>query len=313
MLVDLSFSCHTPCLFSSSLTSGQPSLVMIACGDHNCSDFVAETYSSQYAWARPFVITPSRLILDSAYEIYSNTYNNHQLKYSWVGLASFTNPISSTLNMSLIDKMLIDDSRLIDKDVDVLAFVDLSRQEQSLSMYIEDACPGMMPILANVLVSIGEDPEKIACMDLLYPAFQAFHGEFFVARPAMLRSYLDWLVPVNKLLENRTTQHLSGDENNTNTSCILSLTHLLASYYFNANMAHIVTYEQYKSRLEPDEESWSYDEYTKEFNAATMVDITLYVCAKSFSVITSKIAFSSNRCSHLQITGQSTDCICSFS
>jgi len=171
--------------------------------------------------------------------------------------------------------MLLDENR-INKDVDVLAFVDLSRQDESMSMYIEDACPDLMPILRNVLVSIGETPEKIACLELLYPAFQPFHGEFFAARPAVLRSYLAWLDPVIAILENRTNQRTdTGSDNSTNTSCILSLSHVLASYYFNANMANIVTNKQYTNRLEPDQKIVTHNQFANDFNTGALRNITL--------------------------------------
>jgi hypothetical protein len=80
------------------------------------------------------------------------------MRNSWVGMVSFRDSTSSAqINMTLIDKMLFDD-KYIDKDVSVLAFLDISHKEQSLSMYMEDVCPGMMPILKDALEVSGEDP-----------------------------------------------------------------------------------------------------------------------------------------------------------
>jgi hypothetical protein len=87
--------------------------------------------------------------------------------------------------------MLLDDHR-IGNDVDILAFMDLSRSQYSLSRHnIEETCPGMMELLTRVLIEIGEDTDKVACMNLSYPAFQVFHGDFFVARPTLWTSYIE--------------------------------------------------------------------------------------------------------------------------
>jgi hypothetical protein len=170
--------------------------------------------------------------------------------------------------------MLLDDHR-IGKDVDILAFIDLSQTEYSLSRYIEETCPGMMEILTSVLIEIGEDTDKVACMNLPYPAFQVFHGDFFVARPTLWASYIEWLRPVIHLLENKTTSSSSSISNTTTSSCIPSHLHLLVSYYFNANMAKVVTNKEYIKWIEPDETSLTLEKYSQEFNGETMSKISL--------------------------------------
>jgi hypothetical protein len=109
-------------------------------------------------------------------------------------------------------------------------------------------------------------------MDFPYPAFQVFHGEFFVTHPAALgSSYLDWVAPVVQSLK----LHLSSTNATVSSTCISSYTHLLASYYFNANMVRIYTNKQYIQRIQPDEEIVARNKFANDFNARALASILI--------------------------------------
>ena len=201
------------------------------------------------------------------------------MRNTWLGLLSFISPYRNDVNMSLIDKMLVD-TRRIDGDVDVLAFVDLNQPEQSFSTYLNHTCPheNAVETLKTLLLKIGESSDKVACIDLPYPAFQVFHGDFLVARPTILRSYGQWLTLVAQSLEKVTLsdekeKSLNRSVSTSSPSCLLSQSHLLASHYFNANMRKIITNKDYQKMIEPDPNHACINKCAKEFNNVTLMGL----------------------------------------
>jgi hypothetical protein len=218
-----------------------PTVVIIACSDYKCLHFVNKTYANQYAWTN---VSVDDMLTVSSHMIHHDQVESPttiDMGIQWMGLTPRIHP---NLQTSLMNMMLMDEN-LIDTDVQVLGFVDLSQPEQSFSTIIDDSCPGMVQILTQVLLAMKEDPEKIESMNLPYPGFQTFHGEFFVARPSIVRSYVSWLTSVIHRIES-----MSQENKRIVPACISSHTHMLASYYFNSNMARIVTDKGYKKILD---------------------------------------------------------------
>jgi hypothetical protein len=239
------------------------------------------THSSQYEWVVPNEIAPCRpFSINDTIQQYFQLFDNikhYTLSPSssrnWLGVLSLMNPLSAALNISLVNMMLTDE-HVLDEGVEVLGFIDMSRQDQSFSDIAENSCPGMMELMTTILLAVHEDPEKIASMTLPAPAFPSFHGEFFASRPKIFLSYLTWLQPIMRLLQTESLLSNITAILSTTPACMVDFPSLFASYYFKSNMARIVTNKKYTHRLDKRNEEIAFHNFMDDFNTQTMLNIT---------------------------------------
>ena len=246
--------------------------MVFLCQDCDQHESTGWSQIANYSWAHSFNISPKfydiyfyQNVMNQLLSIYSNIQG---ISSQWFGSMFVTSTFGAYLNLSMVDEMLSDHSFTLE-GVNVLAFADITRPDESLQSRLEDSLPGMYDILKYVLLLVGEDPEDITSMELLSPGFKAFHGDFFVSHPVLLRSYTDWLELVVRIFQsNETVQsmirksvfknvlrtkikalfpYIFRHYEFTSSPPVYSITNCLASYFFHRIDAKIVTITEYKT------------------------------------------------------------------
>jgi hypothetical protein len=251
--------------------------VLLLC--ENCAENKSKDWDAlpKFSWAYPFNIPSS---LSSSYSeaihlqinvmktILSHLSNNPtDVSDRWIGSFLVSSTFGSYLNITLVDEML-SDPKLNHRgsNVNVLAFGDVTRPDESLQMRLDDTLPGMYDVLKYVLLQVGENPVDIASMELLAPGFKAFHGNYFVTRPDMLLSYSEWLSSVIRVIDSNTKVQsmIHSSRRRTLLRSIVkavfpfffrrdsshypplhSMTDCLASYFFHKSNVKITTATEY--------------------------------------------------------------------
>jgi hypothetical protein len=260
--------------------------VLLLCED--CAETKPNEWNalSKYSWVHPFIL-PSSLSSQYPEEIslqinviktilshFSNITTDGS-DPSWIGSFFISSTFDSYLSITMVNEMLSDPAlnNYRGGDVNVLAFGDVTRPDESLKMRLDDTLPGMYDVLKYVLLQVGENPEDIASMNLLAPGFKAFHGNLFVTRPDMLLSYSEWLSSVIRVIDSNTKVQSMIRISSWRTLLrsivkavfpfvfrrdssqyppLHSMTDCLASYFFHRSNIKITTATEYKEyqRLE---------------------------------------------------------------
>jgi hypothetical protein len=80
----------------------------------------------------------------------------------------------------------------LDPSIQVLTFY-TPHPTISLGSQTNHVHPGLMSLLENVLLGIGESREDISRMQQDYPQFKSFYASYLVTRKPILIQYMEWL------------------------------------------------------------------------------------------------------------------------
>jgi len=239
----------------------------------------------------------------------TNTFESHA-SLPWFGSFFLSSNFDRYLNVTLIDEMLTDESLQHRQDSYVLAFGDITRPDESLKMRLDDTLPGMYNILQYILLQVGEDPEDISSMELLYPGYNAFHGSLFVIRSnngnnSMLHSYMEWLQHVAHVIESDPNLPAMIRLSNRKTYLrsivkflfpfffryaysstyppIHSIADCLASYYFHKGNIKVITAVEYAQNLRLQNQRRNEKLISDKFNLQTikrlgLTYVHIYLC-----------------------------------
>jgi hypothetical protein len=114
---------------------------------------------------------------------------------NWIGSISWKALKKTYVNV--IDQML-SDTTLVDEGFDVLGFWTPSEFDPhycNSTMHIQSnsAHTGLIEFIQYILEGINESDEHISLIRQAYPTFKSFYGSYFVARPAFMQEYINWI------------------------------------------------------------------------------------------------------------------------